>query len=327
MSSDKKVLPDLEQALGALKRDFKKLEPRIRKLDHSVKCECEGVSLRVCFTSFRQGEATIHDLVEALNLYLIPFALPQSELDKLYDAYGKIDAEEFSNRHTVLRDKATDLFKRAHKTTNRNGEAGELLLYALTGWILDAPQVIAKMSLKTNAQMPVHGADGVHVKFCKKTSTLTFYWGESKIYSKVSSAIAAAVKSIGEALDPAKVKHELDLVERNIDFAGLNDDQKTALLRYLDPFDEASNNRHQVITCLIGYDAEAYSKITATDGDEAEKRFSDLAVEALKQHGKDFATALKAAGLENREIELFFFPVPSVKKFRDTFQAKIGWSQ
>src|SRR5712671_4144504 len=37
------------------------------------------------------------------------------------------------------------------------------------------------------------------------------------------------------------------------------------MLRHLDPFDEASNQRHNVSTCLIGFDFEGLQKIVGLD--------------------------------------------------------------
>lgn len=135
----------------------------------------------------------------------------------------------------VLRQEAFDLFKRAHVATNRNGEAGELILYLLTEWLLEAPQIVAKMSLKTNTEMPVHGADGAHVRYCAATGRLYIYWGEAKLYGSLDQAITEAAKSIAESLDDKKIKHEITLVKRHLDLSGLKPDAK-AMLDFLDPY-------------------------------------------------------------------------------------------
>ena len=72
--------PELEAALAALRRDYSKLTSRFRALEHSVTCDCEGVILRLYFPTFRQGKATIHELVEAIAHFLVPFALPRSDI-------------------------------------------------------------------------------------------------------------------------------------------------------------------------------------------------------------------------------------------------------
>ncbi|WP_306709353.1 HamA C-terminal domain-containing protein [Azospirillum isscasi] len=317
----------VQTALAALEYDYTKLAPRIRTLDHSVTCNCEGVVLRLHYPAFRQGLATMQELVDTIFHFITPFCLPRSDVTSVKDLYGKVSVDEFTIKYEKLSEEARSLFKRANKTTNRNGEAGELLLYLLTEWVLEAPQIIAKMSLKTNRAMPVHGADGVHARYCSESSRLFLYWGESKIYSDVGDAISEAMKSIIESLDPEKMKHELDLMKRNIGFTGFSEVARKAFLDFLDPFCENYNERHDIITCLIGFDFDAYANINAAKGNDSEKEFVELAKLHIAKLSPRVARAMTTAGLVGRPIELFFFPVPSVKDFRDLFQAKIGWAE
>lgn len=317
--------PDLEMVLAALSRDYSKLGPRIRELQHEVTCECAGVTLRLHFPAFRQGKTTIHELVELAWLHLTPFALTRKEIDAVKVLQTTLPFEDFLIKATQLNDAAAKLFIKAHKATNRNGEAGELLLYLLTEWILGAPQFIAKMTLKTNSQMPVHGADGVHIRYCPDTARLFLYWGESKMYGEVGAAITAAATSIAKSLEPEELGHELQLVQRNIDFTGLGADGKAALLRYLDPHEEEYNERKDVITCLIGFDFDGFQKASAAGDQGAEEMFRALAKERLAEVAPKVSSALKNAGLDTQDVELFFFPLPAVQEFRDLFQARIGW--
>jgi hypothetical protein len=316
---------DLEAALAGLRRDYSKLMPRLRALEHTVACECEAVIFRLHFPAFRQGKATIHELVDAVVHFLTSFALPRSDVKAVDDLYGKISVEDFKLKVLRLSESAKALFKRANEATNRNGEAGELLLYLLTEWILDAPQLVAKMSLKTNREMPVHGSDGIHVRYSTEQSRLLLYWGESKLYADIGDAITAAISSIAEALEPAKMQHEIELVQRNIDFSGLDGAGKSAILKYLDPYDDAYNERHDVTTCLLGFNFDAFHALSSSPPEKTEAEFAKLAESKLKELAPKLATTIKAANLANRPIEIFFFPVPSVQELRDLFQAKIGW--
>lgn len=306
-------------------RDYSNLSARIHTLDQTVTCDCKGVTLRLHFPSFRQGLSTVHELIESIVLYLAPFCLPRSEVAAVRQLYGQIPVEAFELKMSQLLESARALFKRANEVTNRNGEAGELLLYLLTEWILDAPQLIAKMSLKTNKNMPVHGADGVHIKYSKEEKRILLYWGESKLYTDVGQAISQAIKSISESLEPENMKHEIDLVQRNINFTGLDESSKQEILRYLDPFDDFYNERHDITTCLIGFDFDAYTKINPTEATTAESQFVTLAKTEIGKLAPKTAAAIKAAHLDGRPIEIFFFPVPSVQQLRDYFQTKIGW--
>lgn len=322
----KATKPDLEAALAALVRDYAKLEARIRDLTHTINCTCSGVTLRLHFPALRQSKPTIAELVDVIALYLVNFALPRSEVEALRFQYQSLSFDEFSLKFSALEARAKDLFIRANKATNRNGEAGELLLYLLTEWKLAAPQLIAKMSLKTSPKMPVHGADGVHVRYSEADKRLLLYWGESKMHADLDKAIAAAAESIGKALTPTKLKHEIDLVQRNISFSGLEPAEKEALLRYLDPFEESYNERLDITTCLIGFDFDGFASVVADDPSRAEAMFRELAKAELAKAAPRLAKALTAAGLKAQPVELFFFPVPSVDEFRKLFQAKIAWN-
>jgi hypothetical protein len=325
-STSNSTEPELADILASLRKDYTSLSARIRSLEHSITCECEGVSLRLHYPSFRAAESTVHDLTESVFLYLTPFALSRLEIAEVDSLYGKLTADEFRLKTVRLQQKAVRLFKLAQKATNRNGEAGELLLYLLTEWVLEAPQILAKMALKTNSQMAVHGPDGVHVRFDPATQQLHFLCGESKIYSDLDKGVAAAITSIEEALDEEKLKFELELVERNIALTALGDEAKAALIRYLDPFEEESNQRVTVTTCLIAFDFDAYAKVQGLKSAEVEVKFAEAAHLKLSELASRLARGLKKAGLEHHTIEFFFFPLPSVAEFRDLFQGKIGWS-
>lgn len=315
----------LENALAALRRDYGKLAPRIRELAHTVACECDGVVLRLHFPSFRQNTATMTELVEAITRHMLQFALSRSKIDELEAKHSSMEMDGFLNAYEALRAEAYRIFMQANKNTHRNGEAGELLLYLLTEWVLGAPQILAKMSLKTNRDMPVHGSDGVHARYCSTTNRLLLYWGESKLHAKVSDAITDALESVAEALTPDKMQHEIDLVQRNIDFSGLTPEAKSALLRFLDPFEEDYNARHDVITCLVGFDFDGFEAVTHLKGQDAETAFIELARARLTTLAPQVAEKMKKHGLAGQPLELFFFPVPAVDDFRKIFQDKIGW--
>lgn len=326
MPSDVEIASlDLENALAALRRDYGKLAPRIRELAHTVTCACDGVVLRLHFPSFRQNKATMAELVEAITRHMLQFSLSRSKIDELEAKHSSIEMDEFLGAYEALRSEAYRIFMQANKNTHRNGEAGELLLYLLTEWVLGAPQILAKMSLKTNRDMPVHGSDGVHARYCSTTNRLLLYWGESKLHAKVSDAITDALKSVAEALTPGKMQHEIDLVQRNIDFSGLPPEARAALLRFLDPFEEDYNARHDVITCLVGFDFDGFEAVTQLTGQDAETAFVELARARLTTLAPQVAEKMTDHGIAGQPIELFFFPVPAVDDFRKIFQDKIGW--
>lgn len=316
---------DLAKDIASLLRqDYSKLSARIRTLEHDVKCASSQVTLRLHFPAFRGATPCIGDLVDTIALYILHFALPRSQVAELQELFRTGSYEKCSLRQSQLEQEAFALFKRAQEATNRNGEAGELILYLLTEWILQAPQLLAKMCLKTNRDMPVHGADGIHVRYFQDRDMLHLYWGESKVHADVNKAISDAATSIVQALKHKSVKHELDLVSRHIDLSGLGPSARKAILRYLDPFDEKSNQRVGVSTCLISFDFQAFER-TVTPTETPEFVFCQLAKTKLAELAPRISAALNERDLSAHQIELFLLPLPSVKELRSLFQEKIGW--
>jgi hypothetical protein len=233
---------------------------------------------------------------------------------------------EMQESATKLYQQAVDLFKKANKKTNRNGEFGELVTYILIESALKAPQFLAKMSLKTNSQMPVHGSDGIHVSFDSSSGNLILYWGESKCYSSVSSAIKNAIGSVAENLEHKKMGHELFLIEQYFDLSAFPEQYRDAILSFMDPFDENYNLRSDVSVVFIAFDYAAFSKLKGLEPTQVESAFVGELKETLKEYASELDKALNEHGIDDHSVEVFFLPVPSIGDMRKLFQDKIGWA-
>ncbi len=97
------------------------------------------------------------------------------------------------------------------------------------------------------------------------------------------------------------------------------------MLDLLDPFGPGYANRHDVISCLIAFDFDAFA--TTQGAENAEEDFKQLAHTKLVEVAPKIASALKNKGMEHQPVEMFIMPVPSVGRLRDLFQDKIGWKQ
>lgn len=319
---------DLETALAGLQRSWQPLAVRIKTVEHDVTTPCSQLTLRLHFPAFRERESTVNDLVEVISTYMARFCLPRKQLAETYAKKATLDDDDYHLELTRLDHEAASLFIRGNRLSNRNGEGGELLLYLMTEWILNAPQIIAKMSLKTNRQVPAHGSDGVHVRYDAATGKLVIFSGEAKLQQSLGKAISSAVESIGNALNAEQMSHELSLIKRHIDFTGMDDAAKSALLEYLNPYGTSSNARVEAVTCLIAFDFEAFETIrTASNDLDPEVAFFVEAQKAVAKAGPAIAKALTDAGLGGRQVELFLFPLPSTAIFRTLFQNRIGWTE
>ena len=117
------------------------------------------------------------------------------------------------------------------RTTRYASETPDLSLIHIS-------QLICKMDLKTNSQMHVHGADGLHVGVDTEAKRLVLYWGESKIYANATDAIRKCLSSLAPMLrtdenGSGPADRDLQLLRR---YADLDDaDLEEAFRHFLDP--------------------------------------------------------------------------------------------
>ena len=313
---------DLDQQISALLGDFTQLEPRIKHLNFSTD-ECgDRIDVRCSYISFRDGQPTFNDFIDTVADHLIPFCLPRSEIRNAQNKLSKGDHVAAGRIMMQLTEKARALFIKAKKGSHRSGEAGEIVLYILTEWLLKAPQIVSKMYLKTNNQMPVHGTDGIHARYDKDSKQLYLYWGESKAHVKISSALSSALDSIKDFIDNGQDKREIGIVATYSDLDNIDKDSKAAFLRYLDPYAEESNKRIEIHSCLLVFE---FNLPKGTKLDDAEKKFIELTRNQVNSFIETIRLSVEGKGLGPQRFEFFLLPVPSVQEFRDKFQEKIGW--
>lgn len=316
----------IEEFLASLVEAHTDLSARIRLVTHSAETKAKRVALHAHYLAFREGKPTVGEFVDILYLKLIPFCLHRKHINEAQQGWSKLPPSKVQESAIRLHQKALDLFKRANKNTNRNGEFGELIAFLLIESVLKAPQFVAKMSLKTSPQMPIHGSDGIHLSYDNVSGKLKLYWGESKCYASVQQAIDNAVESIAENLQHDKMSHELFLVDQYFDLAGFPSEFREAILSFLNPFDENYNKRADVSVMFISFDFAAFAALSNVNPDDVEKEFSASLCKALEDYASRLDTALIKHGVNNHSIEVFFLPVPSVDVMRSMFQDRIGWT-
>lgn len=316
------MAPDLEQQIGLLLGNFSKLSPRIQHLTFNTRACGALIEVRCSYITFRDGQPTFADFIDVVSDHIIPFCLPRSEIRNAQRKIAKGDLVTAGRVMAQLAEKARSLFIKAKKGSHRSGEAGEIVLYILTEWLLKAPQIVSKMYLKTNNQMPVYGTDGIHARYDHDLARLYLYWGESKARPTVAAALGDALDSIKEFLSNGQDKREIEIVATHSDLGDLDADTKEAILQYLDPYEEKSNERVIVHSCLLAFESNLY---VSDNPEEAESRFIDSIRPVIEKFITSVNGAVTKKGLGNRRFEFFLLPVPSVQQLRDRFQSNIGW--
>jgi hypothetical protein len=211
-----------------------------------------------------------------------------------------------------LRDEARQFFREE----SRSGEAGEMLLYFLQEAVLGAPQMVSKISLKTNPKLETFGSDGIHMKWHRTESKFDLYFGEAKLHQNLRNAVTDAVKSISGFHENGMEEFELRMVTRH--FKHADDAMKETVLKYVKTGTAAETVRINH-ACLLGYDWDAYASLP--EGDVA--KLGQIFRERYEKEADSIQQLLQSrfAAFQNKRLrfEIFVLPFTSVEKFREAF--------
>lgn len=99
------------------------------------------------------------------------------------------------------------------KYSSNDGELGELLLYAFLESGLNAPKLLSKMEMKTDANDYIKGSDGIHLLELNGSYQLIF--GESKMYADLLDGARDAFDSIADFKSNG-LKFERGLIDTHV---------------------------------------------------------------------------------------------------------------
>nr|WP_315142011.1 DUF1837 domain-containing protein [uncultured Flavobacterium sp.] len=267
-----------------------------------------------------QGNPRVNDLIEFVTTKLIDYSIPKKLQDEAKEHYNRTGS---ASKILELEKRAKRLFTDLKKT----GEFGEMLLYILVQEILELPQLISKMSLKTSGQLHYQGADGIHVKYDELDDSLSLYWGESKMEQTIYSGLKNCFTSLKSFLldtysNDSFQTRDLHLITSNISENVNNPELENILVRYFDLNDDLSNKLNYKGVCFVGFNSSHYpaSPLEKTTKQLIETFEKEVSV-WLETSGKQIK---KHINLEKFEIHLFLIPFPSVQDFRNHFLKAIS---
>ena len=201
-----------------------------------------------------------------------------------------------------------------------SGEAGEVLLYLLCECILEAPQMVAKMELKTNPRDEIKGSDGIHMKWHEDDSTLDVYFGESKVWQSLSSALDDAFDSIDRFHAEGLLANEIGLVTSH--FKWLEEPMRQKVLDFVDRSRPSADFRINH-ACLIGYDWSEYASVVGSTvilkTEDLRSRLQSDTTRLCKLINRRFDSFDR----RTLRFEVFFLPFRTVQEFRDAFIAAV----
>jgi len=264
----------------------------------------EEAVLRFHYIQFNpNSEPKFDKLVDILLDHITHYSLSVS---KRY----KKDDEAYKNK---MYREAKSLFRNLSKT----GEFGEMILWFLLESILKAPQIVAKMDLKTNPNDEIKGADGIHVNILND-DILEIIFGESKLYKNLSDAITKAFNSIETFIENRQKKREYSLITTH--FKWLNTDKQEKLFNFLSENIEVDEVKIK-FAILIGFDWEKYQMLQQLQTrQELVNEFENLYREKAQKIKNTIDKKLKTFKYNYYEFDIFFLPFESVNDLRDRFK-------
>ena len=259
------------------------------------------------------GRPAVKKLAKVLVNLAVDYAIPRSRIAEAIAAHGRSGS---TAALVQLSNEARSLFA----AVDRSGEGGEMLIFLLLEQLLGIPQIFAKISLKTNTQMHIHGTDGVHAK-ALPNGGLALYWCESKLYANVREGIDSCFDSIAPfLLDDGDGDSQTDLllVRDHVDTA---DPELTEhLIRYFKEGDPLSLKREVRGASLIGFSLSEYPVPFEDDGVTVSAAINAYLGDWFQRVG----TRVVDHSLDSFEMEVFLLPVPSVEEFRKAFRQGLG---
>ncbi len=253
---------------------------------------------------------------------IIGYCLPRKRLIKAISKHAA-NPNDLSAAMAALRREARQAFQEYREAyPARSGEGGELLAYAFTEHFLRAPMAIAKMHTKTNTEMPVFGADGVHLRYLANTGALEVIYLESKVHATITSGARDAAQSIRDFLDGSQRGHELRLALDFGNFDQLDEEAQQALEDFLDPYGGARTvDRRDRHACLLAYTERAFKAID--DGAEMEEIRANFS-RGCAPRAASVENAYAAKDLPGEKITTFILGFPSVAEFRREFERALS---
>ncbi|WP_127559917.1 HamA C-terminal domain-containing protein [Saccharospirillum alexandrii] len=257
----------------------------------------------------KSGRPKLPELIDIILDRIIDFTMPRKKLEA---AQKQLIEERSAAGFQRLSREAKSLFT----TLSKTGEGGELLLFVLAEYYLKYPQVVPKMSLKTDSNMHVHGADGTFLSV--RNESLSIFWGESKVYGDFSSAISDCIESLSEILKYSQeTKRDIELIRDNIDF---NDPELVAaILEYFNTESEKYDYLESCGLCLVAFDYEKYK-----DGTLDNEKLMHAVKSNIPSWIKSVTHRIEKHGLENYHIHIFLIPIESAENFRALFLKELG---
>lgn len=284
----------------------------------------EGPRTGLLHVRFGEDKPRVEELAYILWTECMYYALPRRRQEKFRREIAA-DMAAVARCYRAVKDLFID-FNASHP--ERASELGEVLAYCLVQEHLGAAQVASKMSLKTAANMPVHGLDGIHAVF--ENGALTVYFLESKLASEGTRGVASYAASAAEFLsDRRQYLREYEIVADLGNLDALEGEARQRALDYFDVIGHPELRRRERFVGIICHSEPGHfgKRLPIRDDQHPDIHERDFAERYAADHGKLRIAARKQL-LKHRadpaKAIVLLVAVPDVRELRKAFYAAMG---
>ncbi len=290
---------------------------------HIDETDTTGPRTGLLHPRFREDAPLVEDLARVLSEQCVYYALPRRKRLELHEQV-KQDVSKIARMMAIVRDVFVD-FNARHPA--RASEVGEVLAYCIAQTHLSASQVASKMALKTSANMPVHGLDGVHSAF--ENGALTIYFLEAKLASGARVGVTRYAKSAADFLANKKqYDREYQLVGDLGHFDSLSGEARQAAIDYFDIWNKPSLSRRERFVGVICHSEPKHfsNKLPIDDGpvEKHQTHFTEIYAADRSEYRAFANKAIAKAGGNPSKAILYFVAVPDINDLRRSFYSALG---
>lgn len=281
---------------------------------------------RLLFLRMREHEPQTAELAELLSDHLVDYAIPLSKRQQAIaqGAYSKTGGSHVATSR-LRREALRSLIKYSDENRGRYGELGELISYVVAVHFLGAGQIGAKMALKTSAEMPVHGVDGLHAR-ANPDGTVTFFLLESKLTPNAADASREMVESVSTyQADRGRKLNELRLVSDLSNLESLKGEQREAAKSFFNVYagSGAHLKRRDMHVGSLVFSEDAYKQKLPRQPDRPitihEEHFEALYSAKHDKFKKNLEKQAAGKSLDLGGCLVFLIAVPDINELKKIF--------
>ena len=265
----------------------------IRFVECSITYQKDSFHLDYEFEEYRQSK-----LIEFIRRDIVGFCLT----DKEYEKYIEDPSQEDFVR-TAWRRIST-------AQSDKKGDFGEFLLYAILKYHYCLNHRVAKIKIKTARGDQVKGFDCAHFQITN--NKLTLFLGEAKFYQNFTSALRSAGKSLEQLTQIDKIEDEISMLVDNLENESDKEEYKRAReILY------SGISRDQInfkIPILLTYDSRAVKNHNSKNQWFEQELKTEIQDHFLKIQNKPFPS------FNNFQINFCILPFYSVEDFKEKLE-------